>query len=136
MVTEGEKLPGMMGFRFEEDGPVNLPGEGFEDEEDDMVLAPEGGIQAAGKMENSRQNHFLLAGLLSVRCAPVSEGTKACKEAKAKRRNRTKPSKKTKHQQKNATQPKTPQPQEAFAASETSETAFTQNRWNMSYEAS
>ena len=26
---------------------------------------------------------FLLAGLLSVRYAPVSEGTKACKEAKA-----------------------------------------------------
>ena len=29
------------------------------------------------------QTLFLLAGLLSVRYAPVSEGTKACKEAKA-----------------------------------------------------
>ena len=29
------------------------------------------------------QCFFLLAGLLSVRYAPVSEGTKACKEAKA-----------------------------------------------------
>ena len=36
---------------------------------------------------------FLLAGLLSVRYAPVSEGTKACKEAKAKQGNQTKPSK-------------------------------------------
>ena len=53
-----------------------------------------------GKVENlDRRNHhllcergrggklgrrnYLLAGLLSVRCAPVSEGTKACKEAKA-----------------------------------------------------
>ena len=35
---------------------------------------------------------FSLAGL-SVRCAPVCEGTKACKEAKAKRGNQTKPSK-------------------------------------------
>ena len=36
---------------------------------------------------------FLLAGLLSVRYAPVSEGTKACKEAKAYLGNQTKPSK-------------------------------------------
>ena len=49
-----------------------------------------------------------------------------------------KPDQTKQEQQKNkkyATQPKTPQPQEAFAPSETSETAFTQNRWNMSYEA-
>ena len=69
---------------------------------------------------------LLLAGLLSVRCAPVSEGTKACNEAKAEQGNQTKPSK-TKNKQ-NATQPKKQKQHEAFAASETSETAFTQNR--------
>ena len=58
------------------------------------------------KSNESKDISFLLAGLLSVRCAPVSEGTKACKEAKAKRGDQTKPSKnqntnkKTQHNQK------------------------------------
>ena len=50
---------------------------------------------------------FLLAGLLSVRCAPGSEGTKACKETKAKRRNQTKPNKNQNTNKKNPTHPRT-----------------------------
>ena len=71
---------------------------------------------------------FLLAGLLSVRYAPVSEGTKACKEAKAKQENQTKQSKNQNTNKKTHHSQTTPQPHEAFAASETSETAFTRNR--------
>ena len=73
---------------------------------------------------------FLLAGLLSVRYAPVSERSKACKEAKAKQKQqKTRPNQpKTQQQHKNPPQQKTPKPPEAFAVSETSETAFTRNR--------
>ena len=70
-------------------------------------------------------------------CA-MHQSVKERRHAKKQRLNwETRPNQaKTKTPTKNPTQPKTPQPQEAFAASETSETAFTRNRWNMSYEAS
>ena len=51
LVTEGEKLPGMMGFHFGEDGPVDLQGERFEEEAEDLILAPEDGVQDAGDGE-------------------------------------------------------------------------------------
>ena len=51
LVTEGEKLPGMMGFHFGEDGPVDLQGERFEEEAEDLILAPEDGVQDAGEGE-------------------------------------------------------------------------------------
>ena len=62
-------------------------------------------------------------------CA-MHQSVKERRHAKKQRLNwETRPNQaKTKTPTKNATQPKTPQPQEAFAASETSETAFTQNR--------
>ena len=47
---------------------------------------------------------FLLAGLLSVSCAPVSEGTNACNEAKAEQGNQTKPSKNKTQAKRNTTQ--------------------------------
>ena len=79
--------------------------------------------------EHRQMNFFLLAGLLSVRCAPVSERSKACIEAKAKQaKNQTTPTKNTTKTQKKTPQPETPKPPEAFAASETGETAFTRNR--------
>ena len=41
LVTEDEKQPGLLGFKFEEDGPVNLESERFEEEAVDVVLALE-----------------------------------------------------------------------------------------------
>ena len=87
---------------------------------------------------------FILFGLLVFFCSrdcclcAVHQSVKERRHAKKQRQNgETRPNQpKTKTPTKNPTQPKTPPQQEAFAASETSETAFTRNRWNMSNEAS
>ena len=66
----------------------------------------------------------MLAELLFVRCAPVSERDKACKDAKATKNKE--PKQANTQTEPNHTKPKkkheTPHPKEVFAASETSET--------------
>ena len=71
----------------------------------------------------SKSNFFLLAKLLSVRYAPVSERAKACKEAKGNRKQKnrtrkpqtTKPKQKTEHHKH----------EDPFASGETCETGET-----------
>ena len=48
LVTEGEKLPGMMGFRFGEDGPVDPQGERCEEETEDCHSCTRRWFKAAG----------------------------------------------------------------------------------------
>ena len=48
LVTPGEKDPAMMGFKFEEDGPMELQGEHHEDDGENVLLAPEDGVQGVG----------------------------------------------------------------------------------------
>ena len=71
----------------------------------------------------SKSNFFLLAKLLSVRYAPVSERAKACKEAKGNRKQKTEPEN---HKQQNPhKKPNTTNTTNPFAAGETCETGET-----------
>eukprot|EP00435_Cladocopium_sp_Y103_P017592 s705_g4.t1 len=47
IVTPGERDPAMMGFKFEDDAPMDLQGERHEDDGENVLLAPEDNVPGA-----------------------------------------------------------------------------------------
>ena len=48
LVTPGEKDPYMMGFKFEDDGPMELQAEHHDDDGENVLFAPEDDVQVVG----------------------------------------------------------------------------------------
>ena len=48
LITPGEKDPYIMGFKFEEDGPMELQAEHHDDDGENVLLAPEDDVQGVG----------------------------------------------------------------------------------------
>ena len=48
LVTPGEKDPYMMGFKFEDDGPMELQAEHHDDYGENVLFAPEDDVQVVG----------------------------------------------------------------------------------------